>query len=54
MIFETALITKCAGKFWELDKIMADQVEEVEEVSIESVAPNLSDNPAVLIVIPTR
>ena len=27
---------------------MADQVEEVEEVSIESVAPNLSDNPAVL------
>ena len=33
-------ITKCAGKFWELNK-MADQVEEVEEVSIESVVPNL-------------
>ena len=42
-------ITKCAGKFWELQK-MADQVEQVEEVSIESVALNLSNNLAVLIV----
>ena len=59
MIFETAFhppaweITKCTGKFWELNK-MAGQVEEVEEVSIESVAPNLSNNPAVLNVKPEK
>ena len=33
---------------------MADQVEEVEEVSTESVAPNLSGNPAVLDVNPDK
>ena len=33
---------------------MADQVEQVEEVSIESVAPNLSNNLAVLNVKPDK
>ena len=33
---------------------MVDQVKQVEEVSIESVAPNLSNNPAVLNANPDK